>query len=276
MALDQPKGGPWQVARKMDDSSLLPLARHGVSPRGARHGPGIAFGPPLRRSPTIPAVVPASSSGCVGGLPLLSWLSAVGYPGGGGRVTRMQGRRCNRPAVVMALGLVLVAGCGGPAPTPSRARLQPFVPYQTLHIVAPTPTIKPTPIPEPTWTLAQKGHFCSALAALEVAKTEGTAAYSAAEADQWTQVLSHAKRVQSQAQIALDEFDAAHSSRWMPSADAVAGLAEMAQEYWDAAHEVVWDMENQLPLNVIDVSPLGMIGLLNTDSQRLDYELGGC
>ncbi len=188
----------------------------------------------------------------------------------------MQGRRGNRAAVVMALGLVLVAGCGGPAPTPSRARLQPFVPYQTLHIVAPTPTIKPTPTPEPTWTSAQKGHLCSALAALEVAKTEGTAAYSAAEADRWAQVLSHAKRVQSQAQIALDEFDAANSSRWMPSADAVTGLAEVAQEYWDAAHEVVWDMENQLPVNALDVSPFGMIGLLNTDPQRLDYELGGC
>ena len=149
--------------------------------------------------------------------------------------------------------------------------MQPFVPYQTIHIVAPTPTIKPTRVPDPTWTSVDKGHLCRALAALSTAEAEGNAAYSDAKAGRWTQVLTHAKRVDLQSQVAGEEFGAVSATLW---GRAVSALASNAEDLAQEGASVVFDINLGL-YDVMDVMPMYSVGP-DYDLEDLRSALGGC
>lgn len=180
---------------------------------------------------------------------------------------------------VAVMGLVLVAGCGGSAPTPSQTiRQQPFVPHSTINIIVPIPTPKPTPIPEPTWSYAEKGHACQAFEYLSHADSAAAALKQDAASRRWTRVSSDAGSLLTAANSALDELGA-FAWRFLPGSRSVAFLVDYADSYVAQASDVRSDLDvgNYVGLELVAEHPVPVVGgTLQENEDALESTFGPC
>jgi hypothetical protein len=180
----------------------------------------------------------------------------------------------------LAVGaLVFVVGCGSAAPTPNPAS-RPLVVLPSQAFSIPTPTPTPTPIPLPTWNAVSRGHACTAITALRSAGTEATALQAAAVASRWTQVLSHAQRISSEAATAQTEL-AAFSWRGLPASTAIQTLSQAAHSYSDTAQSVIDDIEfgktEDVRLDAIGLDPATIVvPSLDSQIRLLEVSFGAC
>ncbi len=173
---------------------------------------------------------------------------------------------------------ILVVACTGATTTPINLVPHDTEPIPTYQVATPSPT--PTRRPDPTWTAAEKGQVCRALASLATAGTEATAAYEDADTGRWDQALAHVENLVSQGQAAeygFHQVEAAAKQDGLPYRQFVASLREVAGQYVFSGQEVAWGIEHEGTRDVSAVKYLVFVGVTaGEDMRQLEAGLGGC